>query len=150
MAESWAELLEWLGGIESHVVPLLTGGALMAGYILATWKWPNFKRWHVIGKWLAVCFFVFALFQSWQVEHRSKVAREAELHHSLEHSARLEGQLQERKTLIEQLQAAIKKVNSQPFIEPKNFTQAACHSTSFRCSDVFRGRKCEPPALWQW
>lgn len=77
-SEFKADLFVWFSSILDHLGTIATGGVLVVMLQLAEKRWP--KRFHWPVSWrIFLTFFVFAVFQSWQVEYRSRVGRERDL-----------------------------------------------------------------------
>jgi hypothetical protein len=69
----------WLVAIANHYSALVTGGFIIAVTSHIERKWPaKFAKWR-IWRYSVWGFFLFALFQAWQDEYRSKLGRDAEV-----------------------------------------------------------------------
>lgn len=78
LGELKADLLVWISSLLDHWVALATGGAVTAALAVLRDRYPNLFQWSRTSKiWFA--FLLFSVFQSWQVEYKSRTARERDL-----------------------------------------------------------------------
>jgi hypothetical protein len=82
-----SDLFTWISTILDHWGSLATGGVLVALITLLKEnhrlreKYPQFFTWST-ARWITASFLLFAMFQSWQQEYRSRVGRETDLRNS--------------------------------------------------------------------
>lgn len=68
----------WVSSILDHWGALMTGGILMALVALLRDRFPKYVTW-TRARRLAFAFLLFAIFQSWEQEYKSRLGRERDL-----------------------------------------------------------------------
>jgi hypothetical protein len=78
MFEFKTDLLLWISSIADHWGSLVTGGALVGLLALLKEHIPHYLKWATALR-IGVAFLLFAIFQSWEQEYKSRIGREKDL-----------------------------------------------------------------------